>query len=106
MLEFGGLWKHEETQHALKKWHNSQLVDCGHYTEEEEEKLQKHPQPLCNLTINLSPSFRELGVIFDNTLCFKQHISNICMIAYLELRRMSSIRHCLSVDAITFSSAH
>ena len=36
MSEFGGLWKHEETQHALqKKWHNSQLVDCGHYTEEE-----------------------------------------------------------------------
>ena len=35
MSEFGGLWKQEETQHALKKWHNSQLVDCGHYTEEE-----------------------------------------------------------------------
>ena len=37
MSEFGGLWKHKETQHALKKWQNSQLVDCGHYAEEEEE---------------------------------------------------------------------
>ena len=41
MSEFGGLWKHEETQHALKKWHNSQLVDCSHYTEEERRVVSK-----------------------------------------------------------------
>ena len=38
-------------------------------------------------------------IILDNSLYFEQHMSNICRIAYLELRRISSIRHYLSVDA-------
>ena len=49
--------------------------------------------------IQLSSQVRNLGVIFDETLCFKQQISTVCRNAYYELRKISSIRHCLSSDA-------
>ena len=37
-------------------------------------------------------------MIFDDKLSVKQQVSNICQSAYLELRRISSIRHVLTVD--------
>ena len=40
-----------------------------------------------------------LGVTLDQTLSFQQHISNVCRTCYLELRRISTIRHYLSEDA-------
>ena len=66
--------------------------------------LEHHPLlpqfiPLNNAASKLSSSVRDLGVIFDNTLSFEQHISNIYKITYLELRRISSIRQYLSIDA-------
>ena len=50
-------------------------------------------------TFLFSPCVRNLGVFFDQCLSFHQHISHICKIAYLELRRISSIRHYLNVEA-------
>ena len=38
-------------------------------------------------------------MIFDDKLSVKQQVSNICQSAYLELRRISSIRHVLTADA-------
>ena len=38
-------------------------------------------------------------MIFDDKLSMKQQVSKICQSAYLELRRISSIRHVLTVDA-------
>ena len=49
--------------------------------------------------ISLSSAVRNLGVILDQTLSFNQHISSVCRTCYLELRRISSIRHYLSEDA-------
>ena len=49
--------------------------------------------------ICFSRSVRNLGVIFDDKLCMKQQVSKICQSAYLELRRISSIKHVLTVDA-------
>ena len=40
-----------------------------------------------------------LDVIFDDKLSMKQQVSKIRQSAYLELRRNSSIRHVLTVDA-------
>ena len=50
-------------------------------------------------SIPISPSVRSLGVTLDQNLNFQQHISNICKSTYLELRRISSVRSFLSVDA-------
>ena len=41
----------------------------------------------------------ELGVIFDEKLSMKQHVSKTCQSSYPELRRISSIRHVPTVDA-------
>ena len=41
-----------------------------------------------------------LGVTLDSTLLLHQHVMNVCRVAYLELRRINSIRNLLSVDAV------
>ena len=39
-----------------------------------------------------------LGVCLDPTLSFQQQISSVCRNCYLELRRISAVRHYLSED--------
>ena len=40
-----------------------------------------------------------MGVYFDPTLSFQEHVSTVRRSCYLELRRISSVRHYLSEDA-------
>ena len=58
------------------------------------------PSEIClnGSNIKLSQTVRNLGVTVDQTLSFQQHISNVCRTCYLELRRISTIRHYLSED--------
>ena len=51
----------------------------------------------CSITI--SSSVRNLGVTFDPSLSFREHVANVCRLCYLEIRRISSVRHLLSDDA-------
>ena len=48
--------------------------------------------------IKFANTVRNLGVCLDPTLSFQQQISSVCRICYLELRRISAIRHYLSED--------
>ena len=48
--------------------------------------------------IKFANTVRNLGVSLDPTLSFQQQISSVCRICYLELRRISAIRHYLSED--------
>ena len=48
--------------------------------------------------IQFSKSVRNLGVIFDDKLSMKQ-VSKVCQSFYLELFRISSVRHVLTVEA-------
>ena len=41
-----------------------------------------------------------LGVTLDQNLSFQQHVSRTCQICYFELRRINSIRHYMSQDAL------
>ena len=50
--------------------------------------------------IKFSPSVRNLGVTLDSTLSLHQHVMNVCRVAYIELRRINSIRNLLSFDAV------
>ena len=50
--------------------------------------------------IKFANTVRNLGVRLDPTLSFQQQISSICHICYLELHRISAIRHHLSEDVI------
>jgi len=45
--------------------------------------------------VKFSPSVRNMGVTLDSTLSLHQHAMNVCMVAYLELRRINSIIFCL-----------
>ena len=70
------------------------------------KKFLNHPSlptflEIGNTTVPFSSSVRSLGVTLDPTLSFQQHISNVCRSAYLELRKISSVRHLLSAEATT-----
>ena len=49
--------------------------------------------------INFSHSARNLGVIFDSDLDMKAQVDKVCQLAYLELRRIGSIRKYLTEEA-------
>ena len=50
--------------------------------------------------IKFSTSVTNLGVTLGSTLSLHQHVLNVCRVAYLELRRINSIRNLLSIDAV------
>ena len=65
--------------------------------------FHNHPSTPPSMQINqvdisFSPCVRSFSVVLDQTLSFKQQVLNICRVAYPELRRISTIRHYLSVD--------
>ena len=49
--------------------------------------------------IPVRSSVRNLGVHLDQTLSIQQHISSVCRAAYLELRRIASVRPYLTQSA-------
>ena len=54
---------------------------------------------VCQTSVAFSYSVRNLGVYFDNDLSRKEHVNFICKIAFLELRRIGTVRHYLILDA-------
>lgn len=54
---------------------------------------------LNNTDIEFSQTVRNLGFLLDNDLTLKRHIMKTCKAAYIEIRRISSIRQYLTVDA-------
>ena len=51
-------------------------------------------------SVKFCPSLRNLGITLDSTLSLHQHILNVCRGAFLELRRINSIRNFLTTDAV------
>ena len=89
----------------VKLWMTQKKLQLN---EEKTEALLIDPQNSPNLPLSItigqnnicfSTSVRNLGVIFDDKLSVKQQVSKICQSAYLELHKISSIRHVLTVDA-------
>ena len=69
----------------------------------------KHPsEPLsiCKATISFSDSVKNLGLYLDKELSMKEHINFICKTAFLETRRISTIRHYLTEDATKSLVSH
>ena len=52
-----------------------------------------------NSNIKFSDQVRDLGVIFDSDLSLKQHVIKTSQAAYMEMRRISTIRHYVTYDA-------
>ena len=49
--------------------------------------------------INTQAKQKHLGVPLTNNLSMEKHVTNICSSAYIEIRRISNIRHYLTTDA-------
>ena len=64
-------------------------------------KLKHPPAPLsiCQAIISFSDSVRNLGLYLDKDLSMKEHINFIYKTAFLEIRRISTIRHYLTDNA-------
>ena len=66
----------------------------------------KHrPQPslesvvVADLPVVPTQSARNLGVVFDNTMNFEKHISEICKSAFFHIRNISQVRRYLSIES-------
>ena len=66
------------------------------------DKMVQYPSSLDlnGTSIVFSDSVRNLGAVLDQHLSFEQHVSRTCQTCYLELRRISSIKHYLSQNAL------
>ena len=56
------------------------------------------------IVVNPTTGARNLGVLFDDRLDLKQHISNICRACYFQVRQLRVIRRSLSPDAACIRS--
>ena len=59
------------------------------------------PSSICvgQSDVSFSSQARNLGVTMTDTLSMDKHITNICRSANIELRRIASIRHLLTIDS-------
>ena len=49
--------------------------------------------------VSPTPSARNIGVVFDSTMNFEKHISEICKSAFFHIRNISQVRRYLSVES-------
>ena len=54
---------------------------------------------ICNETLSSSPSARNIGVIFDQSLCMVPHVNEVCQSSFFHLRNIGFIRKYLTYDA-------
>jgi hypothetical protein len=62
-------------------------------------KVTSDSLELADSSVPLSSAVKNLGVILDNTLSMKQHISSVSRTCYFQLRRIATIRKYLTTDA-------
>ena len=53
---------------------------------------------ICNETVSCSPSARNIGVIFDQSLCMVLHVNAVCQSSFFHLRNIGFIRKYFSYD--------
>ena len=54
---------------------------------------------ICDETVSCSPSVRNIGVIFDQSLCMVPHVNAVCQSSFFHLRNIGFIRKHLTYDA-------
>ena len=50
-------------------------------------------------TVEPTPSARNIGAVFDDTMSFEEHVNELCRTAFYHIRNISRIRPCLSIDS-------
>ena len=54
---------------------------------------------ICDETVSCSPSARNIGVIFNQSLCMVPHVNALCQSSFFHLRNIGFIRKYLTYDA-------
>ena len=62
-------------------------------------KIDSSSAKIGDSDIPFNASVKYLGVTLDQTLSFHDQITNVCRAAFIEIRRISSIRRCLSISS-------
>jgi hypothetical protein len=97
----------ENCSSDIKSWMSSNMLKLN---DEKTEALlfsgsfAANPPPPATIKIgssdiSFSDSARNLGFVMDSNLSMKKHIAKVCQTCYFEIRRISSIRRFLTVDA-------
>ena len=61
-----------------------------------QNKIVNHQMLIGTATVTSSANARNLGVIFDNTMCMESHVKKICQSAFYHIRNINSIRKILN----------
>ena len=69
-------------------------------------KISEHSNELDGLTIEFKKCIKYLGVYLDPTLSMKNHISNVCRVCFLEIRRIASIKKILEQGGSNSTSCY
>lgn len=90
----------------LNKW---MLLNNFRLNNEKTELLVLHvehrPKPPLDLitvgkaTVEPTSSARNIGAIFDDTITFYEHVTELCRTSFFHIRNISGIRPCLSIDS-------
>ena len=56
-------------------------------------------------TVEPTSSARNIGVVFDDTMSFEEHVNELCRTAFYHIRNISRIRSCLSDSTKTLVHA-
>ena len=71
------------------------VIISQHYN----EKLPNSKVTIDTCNIPPASSARNIGVIFDNTYQVKDHITHVCRTLFQHVRRIASIRKCITEEA-------
>ena len=80
------------TVNKLKNW-NWMITYKYHQSKPNTNNLQ-----IASSEILASPTARNLGIAFDNTLSMDAHIKNVCKATYFQIRNINEIRNVLDDD--------
>ena len=67
--------------------------------------VEHRPKPPLDLitvgkaTVEPTSSARNIGAIFDDTITFYEHVTELCRTSFFHIRNISGIRPCLSIDS-------
>jgi hypothetical protein len=68
-------------------------------TPQQRSKIASSSVSFCTYTLTPTAQARNLGVIFDSDLSFKQHISSICSSSFYHIRQLRQIRSSLDTNS-------
>ena len=75
----------------------TEIMICS--TPHKVKNIKLSPFKIDSSDVHLSKCIKNLGVYLDETLCMELHVSKLCQMLYIELRKLGHIRSFVSIAA-------